>query len=186
MVGNSRGDVVEVAIRRARGADARLISTWRSMEEMRRYQPFLPLPAGEIRRRLHSEGGASLDTERGRRITWILEADGTAAGWVTLSNIDWVQRGALLGFNVAPWAQRQGVGRRGVSLVLDRALGPGRLRRVEADCDVDNEASQRLLERLGFQREGRLRAFASMPQGRRDFYLYSLLSEEWPPASPTS
>ena len=183
MGGNPKGDVVEVTIRRARGADARLISAWRGMEELRRYQPLLPLPPGELRRRLRNEGGASLDSERGRRITWILEADGAAAGWAALSNIDWVQRGATLGFNVAPWAQGKGVGRRGVALVLDRALGPGRLRRVEADCDVDNEASQRLLERLGFQREGRLRAFAAMPKGRRDFYLYSILSEEWPPAS---
>ena len=173
-----------MTIRRARGADARLISTWRGMKELRQYQPLLPLPPGEVRRRLRSEGGASLDTELGHRITWILEADGTAAGWVSLFNIDWVQRSAGLGFNVAPWAQGKGVGGRGVPLVLDRALGPGRLGRVEADCDVDNQASQRLLERLGFQREGRLRAFASTPNGRRDFYLYSLLSEEWRPASP--
>lgn len=184
MVGEPDGGGDEVTIRRARGADARLMSTWRSMEELRRYQPLVPLPPGELRRRLRSEGAASLDTESGQRITWIVEQDGTAAGWVSLFNIDWVHHTATVSFNIAPWAQGKGVGQRGVSLVLDRALGPGRLRRVEADCDVDNQASQRLLERLGFQREGRLRAFASMPQGRRDFFLYSLLSEEWPPAPP--
>jgi ribosomal-protein-alanine N-acetyltransferase len=181
MEGDRSGDAFEVTIRRARSADAAVIATWRSMEELRRYQPLPPLPPGELRRRLRKEGGASLDTESGYRLTWILEADGSPAGWVSLFNIDWIHRSASLSFNVAPWAQRKGVGRRGVAMVLDRALGPGRLRRVEADCDVDNEASQRLLERLGFQREGRLRAFAVMPQGRRDFYLFSLLSEEWPP-----
>jgi len=56
---------------------------------------------------------------------------------------------------------------------------PGRMVRVEADCDVENERSQRLLEALGFQREGTMRAFARMPQGRRDFFLYSLLKDEW-------
>jgi ribosomal-protein-alanine N-acetyltransferase len=185
MEGDPSGDAFEVTIRRARGADAGVISSWRSMAELRRYQPLLPLPRGEVQRRLRKEGGASLDTETGYRLTWIVEADGSAAGWVSLFNIDWVHRSATLGFTVAPWAQRHGVGRRGVTLVLDRALGRGRLRRVEADCDVDNEASQRLLEGLGFQREGRLRALVTMPEGRRDFYLYSLLSEEWPPA-PTS
>jgi hypothetical protein len=26
-----------------------------------------------------------------------------------------------------------------------------------------------------------MRSMMAMPQGRRDFFLYSLLSEEWPP-----
>lgn len=182
----SDGADLEVTVRRARASDATLISSWRGMEELRRFQPFVPLPPAILRRRLNREGAASLDNESGYRITWIVEVDGNAAGWVSLFNIDWVHRTATLSFNVAPWAQRKGVGSRGVAQVLDRALGPGRLRRVEADCDVDNEASQRLLERLGFQREGRLRALVAMPQGRRDFYLYSVLSEEWPPSSPGS
>ena len=177
----SANDALEVTIRRARASDARLIATWRGMEELGRYQPLVPMAPGELKRRLRREGGSSLDTERGSRITWIVEADGAGAGWVSLFNIDWIHRTATLSFNVAPWAQGKGVGRRGVSLVLDRAVGGGLLRRVEADCDVDNEASHRLLERLGFQREGRLRSMAAMPQGRRDFFLYSLLSEEWPP-----
>jgi RimJ/RimL family protein N-acetyltransferase len=175
-------DALVVTIRRARASDAQLMASWRGMEELRRYQPLMQLPPGELRRRLRREGGSSLDTESGYRITWIVEVDGNAAGWVSLFNIDWIHRTARLGFSVAPWAQGKGVGRRGVRLVMDRAVGCGLLRRVEADCDVDNEASQRLLEHLGFQREGRLRAFAAMPQGRRDFFLYSLLSEEWPPA----
>jgi RimJ/RimL family protein N-acetyltransferase len=179
---DSATDALEVTIRRARASDAHLLASWRGMAELRRYQPLVPLPPGELRRRLSREGGSSLDSERGYRITWIVEVDGAGAGWVSLFNIDWIHRTARLGFSVAPWAQGKGVGRRGVGLVLDRAVGRGLLRRVEADCDVDNIASQRLLERLGFQREGRLRAFAAMPQGRRDFFLYSLLSEEWPPA----
>jgi hypothetical protein len=30
-----------------------------------------------------------------------------------------------------------------------------------------------------------MRAFARMPEGRRDFYLYSLLREEWVDSRPT-
>lgn len=182
----SDGADLEVTIRRARASDATLISSWRGMEELRRFQPFVPLPPAILRRRLNREGGASLDTESGYRITWIVEADGNAAGWVALFNIDWIHRTAALSFNIAPWAQRHLVGSRGVGQVLDRAFGPGRLRRIEADCDVDNEASRRLLERLRFQREGTLRALIATPQGRRDFYLYSLLNEEWPPAASGS
>jgi RimJ/RimL family protein N-acetyltransferase len=172
---------MEVSIRRARDSDARLIASWRNMAELRRYQPLPPLPPSALRRRLRQEGGASLAGERGHALTWIVEADGDAAGWVSLRNVDWLNKSASLGFSIAPWAEGKGIARRGVSQVLELAFGPGRMQRIEADCDIDNERSQRLLERLGFQREGRLRAFARMPDGRRDFYLYSLLAEEWQP-----
>lgn len=177
---------VEVSIRRARDGDARVISAWRNMAELRRYQPLLPLPPAAVKRRLRQEGRASLADERGHSLTWLVEADGEPAGWVSLRNVDWLNRSAGLGFSIAPWAQGKGVGSQAVGLVLTLAFAPGRLQRIEADCDIDNERSQRLLERLGFQREGLLRAFARMPEGRRDFYLYSLLADEWAgPPEPT-
>lgn len=173
-------EVVEVTIRRAREADAPLMEAWRNLPEVRRYQPLWPVPASQLRRNIRRQSGFSLEDQRGRGLTWIIEADGNAAGWVSLRNVDWWAKSASVGFSVAPWAQGQGVGRRGVAGVLELAFMPGRMVRVEADCDVDNLRSQHLLEALGFQREGTMRAFARMPQGRRDFYLYGLLREEWP------
>jgi RimJ/RimL family protein N-acetyltransferase len=172
---------VEVRIRRARDSDARQLAVWRDMAELRRYQPIIPMPPSVLGRRLRREGAASLAEERGHALTWIVLADEDAAGWVSLRNIDWYSHSAGLGFSVAPWAEGKGIAHAGVSQVLDLAFGPGRMQRIEADCDIENERSRRLLERLGFQREGTLRAFARMPGGRRDFYLYSILAGEWPP-----
>lgn len=173
-------DEMEVTLRRAREGDALLMTTWRELPEVRRYQPLWPVPAAQLRRNIRRQSGFSLEQQRGRGVTWIIEADGTPAGWVALRNVDWYAKSASVGFSVAPWAQGKGVARRGVAMVLDLAFMPGRMQRVEADCDIDNEPSQRLLENLGFQREGTMRAFARMPEGRRDFYLYGLLREEWP------
>jgi RimJ/RimL family protein N-acetyltransferase len=170
----------EVAIRRAREGDALLMSTWRNLPDVRRYQPLWPVPPAQLRRSIRRQSGFSLEEQRGQGVTWIIEADGTPAGWVSLRNVDWYAKSASVGFSVAPWAQGKGIARQGVAQVLDLAFMPGRMARVEADCDIDNERSQRLLEGLGFQREGRMRAFARMPQGRRDFYLYGILREEWP------
>jgi ribosomal-protein-alanine N-acetyltransferase len=170
---------VAVTIRRARESDAVLMATWRSIPEVRRYQPLWPVPAAQLRRNLRRQSGFSLEEQRGRGVTWIIEADGNAAGWVSLRNVDWYAKSSSIGFSIAPWAQGKGIARRGVGLVLDLAFMPGRMVRVEADCDVENERSRQLLEALGFQREGVMRAFARMPEGRRDFYLYSILREEW-------
>ena len=48
--------------------------------------------------------------------------------------------------------------------------------RVQATVEPWNVASQRVLEKLGFQREGLLRAYTSYGGERGDVYLYSLLA----------
>lgn len=52
-------------------------------------------------------------------------------------------------------------------------------RRIYADTDPENLASRALLERLGFQLEGYLRAEWETHIGIRDTTLYGLLKEEW-------
>jgi ribosomal-protein-alanine N-acetyltransferase len=53
------------------------------------------------------------------------------------------------------------------------------MERLGAWADVRNPRSQRALERLGFVREGTLRAFHRHGDERRDVISYSLLREEW-------
>ena len=63
-----------------------------------------------------------------------------------------------------------------------RALAPFvfqtlRLRRIEAACLPTNTASIRLLERVGFQREGYARSYLCIDGEWRDHLLYALLSD---------
>jgi ribosomal-protein-serine acetyltransferase len=50
--------------------------------------------------------------------------------------------------------------------------------RLELRAGVENRASQRVAERLGFRREGRLRRGCPHPDGGYDCYLYGLLPED--------
>jgi aminoglycoside 6'-N-acetyltransferase len=50
---------------------------------------------------------------------------------------------------------------------------------VCADCDTRNDRSWRLLERVGFRREGHLRASYRDGEDWSDEYLYGLLADEW-------
>ena len=52
-------------------------------------------------------------------------------------------------------------------------------RRLYADTDPDNAASNRLLESLGFTLEGRLREQWTTHIGRRDSLIWGLLHREW-------
>jgi ribosomal-protein-alanine N-acetyltransferase len=65
------------------------------------------------------------------------------------------------------------------ALIAHLVFGPLRMERLGAWADVRNPRSQRALERLGFVREGTLRAFHRHYDERRDVISYSLLREDW-------
>ncbi|MHB8510142.1 MAG: GNAT family N-acetyltransferase [Candidatus Dormibacteria bacterium] len=168
-----------VAIRRARPSDARMYSAWTVIPEMRQYQPLVGLTVKAAERMLRRAATTRLAARHGSSARWIVEEDGLAAGWVSIRDIDWFARWATLGYSILPWAQGRGIATRAAELALDEAFLVAELERVEATCDVANEASRRVLEKLGFAREGTLRALASMPDGRHDHHLYSILRPEW-------
>ena len=66
----------------------------------------------------------------------------------------------MLGISVSPHAQRQGVGSALMAALLDFADQWGQVLRVELTVYADNEQAIRLYERFGFEREGRMRAYA--------------------------
>ena len=51
--------------------------------------------------------------------------------------------------------------------------------RIQATTDVRNLASQKILEKTGFKKEGRLRKTGFVRGVWADDYLWSILREEW-------
>ncbi|VWB67210.1 GCN5 family acetyltransferase [Burkholderia territorii] len=62
--------------------------------------------------------------------------------------------------------------------LIEHAFGTLNLRRIEADIDPRNVASARLLERLGFVREGLLRDRWIVGDQVSDSALYGLLKSD--------
>lgn len=63
--------------------------------------------------------------------------------------------------------------------LIDHAFGPLDYNRLEADIDPRNAASARVLERLGFKREGLLRDRWIVNGEISDTEMYGLLRKEW-------
>lgn len=80
--------------------------------------------------------------------------DDRLVGTTTLASWDRGNRRAEIGFIVRPEVQRRGVASDAVRTALRFGFSEMGLHRVEADVDPENAGSIRLLERLGFQREG--------------------------------
>jgi RimJ/RimL family protein N-acetyltransferase len=74
-------------------------------------------------------------------------------------------------------ARGRGLASRAVAMLVRWALEHAGMVRIEALIEPDNAASQRVVERAGFRREGHLRAYFDLElDGRRsDAYVYSLI-----------
>jgi len=106
-------------------------------------------------------------------------ADDCLVGTVTLFSLSLEQGRAEAGYSLQPEFQGHGLAREALRLALGLAFDVLHLRRVEADVDPRNTPSCRLLEHLGFRREGLLRARWLVAGEVCDTALYGLLAEEF-------
>ena len=84
-----------------------------------------------------------------------------------------------MGFTLAPAVQGRGYATEAVGEVLRYLFEDRGKHKVCADCDTRNDASWRLMERLGFVREGTLRGSYRDETAWADEYLYGLLAGDW-------
>lgn len=84
-----------------------------------------------------------------------------------------------IGYWIAAGARGRGICTGALRLLSHWALDELGLERLDLITDPDNLASQRCAERVGFQREGVMRAHLRHPDGRvRDSVMFSLLPGE--------
>jgi [ribosomal protein S5]-alanine N-acetyltransferase len=114
----------------------------------------------------------------GSHESWaITEAGGVAIGWINLGERrpQVYETGYTLCADYWGW----GFAREALNAGLDHVFATLGARRVFADCDPENTASIRLVESLGFIREGHLRAEWETHIGVRDSLIFGLLRHEW-------
>lgn len=84
-----------------------------------------------------------------------------------------------LGYDLAKSSWKQGVMTEALSVVLQYGFEHMQLNRIEAFVYPDNDASIRLLERLGFCKEGLLRQCFRQGSVYYDHWLMALLKSDW-------
>ncbi|EXC10341.1 putative N-acetyltransferase YoaA [Morus notabilis] len=88
---------------------------------------------------------------------------------------------ADIGYGVAPKYWGQGVATRAVEMALPLVFKDlPEVVRLQAFVFVENKASQRVLEKAGFQKEGLLRSYCFIKGVLRDLFVYSFLSTDFP------
>jgi [ribosomal protein S5]-alanine N-acetyltransferase len=114
----------------------------------------------------------------------ICDAAGECLGHVFV-NITGASRGNV-GYWLLPEARGKGFATRAVRLISCWALRDLGLARVGLSTEPSNEASQRVAERSGFQKEGILRSFNEIDGQRIDCVIFSLLPSDIEPRYPAA
>lgn len=109
--------------------------------------------------------------------------DDRVIGTVTLFLFSPEHRRCEVGFILAPQRWGQGLASEAVTRALAWAFDSLGMQRIEADVDPRNERSQRMLERLGFQREGVMRERWRVAGEIQDALVMGLLQREFRPAA---
>jgi ribosomal-protein-alanine N-acetyltransferase len=175
---------VPVTVRPARAADAVDLRRWRSEPSVRRFQPLTDVSLGDLRSDVAGQVFTDLARGRGDRFQWIVLVGGLSAGWLTLAVQSWPHGLAEIGYALSTSYQGRGVMPQALTQVLAQLFLEAPLHRIEARCHVENAASQRVLEGVGFQREGQLRGYFILDGRRVDNFLYAILRTDFLPTAP--
>lgn len=165
-------DTQRLRLRRYRAEDFDDFFAYVSDPEVVRFEPYGPMTLDEARSALRDRI-ASEEFVAVERLS-----DGRMIGNVYLGRRDF--NALELGYVFSRDCWGQGFARESCEALIRAAFAVG-VHRIYAECDPENAASWRLLERLGFVREGHLRQnvyFHTAPDGQplwKDTFIYARL-----------
>jgi len=84
-----------------------------------------------------------------------------------------------IGYSLVPDERGKGFCSEAVNIMVDYLFLSKDIGRIQAQTDPRNLASQKVLEKAGFKKEGTLRRQFFTRGEWRDAYIYSILREEW-------
>ncbi|WP_246456107.1 GNAT family N-acetyltransferase [Nocardioides mesophilus] len=119
------------------------------------------------------------DEGTGARLAIVRGDDGTFIGWCSLSRWNPGFRSASLTYCLDHSAWGRGYATEAVGALLHWGFDTLGLNRVQAETDTRNLASARVLQKLGFVREGMLREDCVVNGEVSDSWVFGLLSREW-------
>ena len=153
--------------------DLPLLTEWfNSPEVFGAYNPLLQMPETDVEKMFESPNQLKL---------FIVEKkDGTKVGFVVHFYVIHIDGRLLeIGYGLVPNERGKGYCTEAATIMVDYLFLSKDVGRIQAQTDERNVASQRVLEKVGFKKEGVLRGSIFIRGDWRDSYIYSILREEW-------
>lgn len=126
-----------------------------------------------------AETFAAYASRDGVRLAVVLTATGELVGKINLYHIFHANRRCEIGYALARAHWGKGYVSEAMEAALDYAFGTLDLNRIEADIDPRNDASEKVLRRLGFKEEGFMRERWIVKGEKCDTTYFGLLKRDW-------
>ncbi len=179
---NFKYETSQLIMRVCTRKDARLVHDFyvRNLKDFMRYEPLDPRSASTL---VYYESLLDIEYElllRKEVIRFFLFEKANPlkiVGTVAFRNISFAPHllSAQVGYKIDRASRRRGFAREALSTGCDIMLNDLGLHRIEATVLPDNEASCRLLEGLGFEREGLLKSKIRLNGVWKDHLIYALV-----------
>ncbi|MBT5089182.1 MAG: GNAT family N-acetyltransferase [Micrococcales bacterium] len=117
--------------------------------------------------------------KRGTGLALVMEFNGEVVGQLNVANILY---GSVSSGTIGYWIAKKAAGNSivpiSVAMTIEYLLSDGGLHRVEIDIRPENEASLRVVEKLGLREEGLKQRYIHIDGAWRDHRIFAITSEE--------
>lgn len=173
----------QVILRPWQNSDAEGLLRMHSNPVAMRYWSTVPWEPGSLAKAEEYLDRIDAGAKAGDLLQWAACTPSSEAliGTVTLYNICSEHRRCEIGYMLDQTCWGRGLGRSMVRLAIAHAIHTLSMHKIEADADPRNLASCRMLEALGFQREGVLRERWRTGGELQDSAIYGLVATDFKP-----
>lgn len=134
-----------------------------------------PLPVNKREEEDHLEKVCSNDDAA----YYLIEYKGNNAGTISLHGLENQYRKGEFGISIHPDYHNNSIGTKAVQMIVEYAFDTQNLHKVRGGHIEGNEASRRVMEKTGFQEEGRERHYKYVKGEWKDVIWMSILEEEY-------
>jgi RimJ/RimL family protein N-acetyltransferase len=129
-----------------------------------------------------TEAEKMLDNPSDFQPFFVEKKDGSRIGFIVHFHVLHLGTGTKqleIGYSLVPSERGKGYGTEALQIMVDYLFLSKEAMRIQVQTDLRNVASQKVIEKVGFKKEGTLRKNFFMRGELRDCYIYSILREEW-------
>jgi ribosomal-protein-alanine N-acetyltransferase len=121
------------------------------------------------------------EARQGLAMPWVVTYEGRFAGQLTIGAIVWGSaRAAQVGYWVDGRLAGRGIIPTALAMAVDHCFFTTGLHRLEANIRPENNASRKVVEKLGFHEEGVRRRQLHIDGAWRDHICYAIIAEDVP------
>ena len=129
-----------------------------------------------------TEAEKMVDDPSDSKLFFIEKKDGSKIGFICHFHVLHMGTGTKqveVGYSLIPNERGKGFGTEALQIMVDYLFLSKEIMRIQAQTDQRNAASQKILEKAGFKKEGTLRQNFFIRGKWTDDYIYSIIREEW-------